>query len=131
FTPARFEPFARTGAHVQRPQWGSTSTKNPKYSDILYVQNLIGTHTVNTMPTQTIDAYRDHGKPRAGTIEEGLDEARSMISQLPGVGIDLRAVTQQLEDNGVEAFANDYKKLLASIEEKKKTFSEGSKSVAR
>jgi len=131
FTPARFEAFAKKGARVQRPLWGSTSTKNPNYSDILYVQDLIGTHTVNTMPTQTIDAYRDHGRPRADTIEEGLDEARGIIAQLPGVGIDMRAVTQQLEDNGVEAFANDYKKLLASIEEKKKKFLEGRKSVAR
>ncbi len=120
FTPARFEQFAKKGARVQRPLWGSTSTKNPKYSDILYVQDLIGRDTVNTMPTETIDAYLDHGKPRADTIEAGLDEARRIISQLPSVGTDLHAVTQQLEDNGVEAFANDYKKLLASIEEKKK-----------
>jgi transaldolase len=121
FLGSRFEALAKKGARVQRPLWGSTSTKNPKYSDIMYVQELIGRDTVNTMPTQTIDAYRDHGKPRAGTIEEGLDEARRIISQLPSVGIDLPAVTQQLEDNGVEAFANDYKKLLASIEVKKKS----------
>jgi len=119
FTP-RFEALARKGARVQRPLWGSTSTKNPKYSDILYVQDLIGRDTVNTMPTATIDAYRDHGKPRADTIEEGLDAARRVISQLPEAGIDLRAVTQQLEDEGVKAFAKDYQKLLASIEEKKK-----------
>ena len=82
------------------------------------------------MPTATIDAYRDHGKPEADTIEQGLDEARSIVSQLPGLRIDLRAVTQQLEDKGVEAFANDYKKLIASIEEKKKKILGGSKSVA-
>jgi len=122
FISPRFEALAQKGARVQRPLWGSTSTKNPKYSDILYVQDLIGRDTVNTMPTATIDAYRDHGKPRAGTIEEGLDGARRVISQLPGAGIDLRAVTQQLEDDGVEAFANDYQKLLANIEEKKKKF---------
>jgi transaldolase len=130
FTP-RFEALAKKGARVQRPLWGSTSTKNPNYSDILYVQGLIGRDTVNTMPTQTIDAYRDHGKPQADTIEQGLDEARSIIAELPGLGIDLRAVTQQLEDNGVKAFANDYNKLLASIEEKKKKILGSSKSIAR
>ena len=119
FTPARFEALAKKGARVQRPLWGSTSTKNPKYSDILYVEDLIGRDTVNTMPTNTMDAFRDHGKARA-TIEEGLDEARHVISQLADVGIDLRVVTQQLEDQGVEAFARDYNKLIESIEAKKK-----------
>jgi transaldolase len=120
FLTPRFEALAKKGARVQRPLWGSTSTKNPNYSDILYVQDLIGRDTVNTMPTQTMDAYLDHGKPEADTIEQGLDEARKIISALPDVGVDLGAVTQQLEDKGVEAFANDYKKLLASIEEKRK-----------
>lgn len=129
FLTPRFEALAQKGARVQRALWGSTSTKNPKYSDILYVQELIGQDTVNTMPSQTIDAYRDHGKPKADTIEQGLDDARKVISMLPDVGIDLDAVTQQLEDNGVEAFANDYGKLLASIEQKKKTFT-GSARVA-
>ena len=122
FLTPRFEALAKKGARVQRPLWGSTSTKNPNYSDILYVQEVIGRDTVNTMPTATIDAYRDHGKPQADTIEQGLDEARSTISQLPDVGIDLQAVTQQLEDDGVESFAKAYGKLLASIEEKKKSF---------
>jgi len=130
FSTSHFESLAKKGARVQRPLWGSTSTKNPEYSDILYVQDLIGRDTVNTMPTQTIDAYRDHGKPEADTIERRLDDARKIISTLPEVGIDLNAVTQQLEDNGVEAFANDYKKLLSSIEEKKRSFA-GSKRVAR
>ena len=123
FLTPRFEELAQKGARVQRPLWGSTSTKNPNYSDILYVQDLIGRNTVNTMPTNTIDAYRDHGKPEADTIEQGLDEARQIVATLPEVGIDLRAVTQQLEDNGVEAFATAYGKLLASIEEKKTNFS--------
>ncbi len=118
FKTARFEALAQKGARVQRPLWGSTSTKNPKYNDVLYVEDLIGPDTVNTMPTATMDAFRDHGKTRA-TIEEGLDEARQVIAQLAAAGIDLGAVTQQLEDQGVEAFAHDYKKLLASIEEKK------------
>ena len=121
FLTPRFEALAKKGARVQRPLWGSTSTKNPSYSDILYVQDLIGRDTVNTMPTQTIDAYLDHGKPEPDTIEKGLDEARNIIARLPALGIDLRAVTQQLEDEGVKAFANDYQKLLASIEAKKKS----------
>ncbi|HXH49319.1 MAG TPA: transaldolase [Terriglobia bacterium] len=121
FLTPRFEALAAKGARVQRPLWGSTSTKNPNYSDVLYVQDLIGRDTVNTMPTQTIDAYLDHGKPEADTIEQGLDKARGIIAQLSGVGIDLRQVTQQLEDEGVKAFANDYKKLIASIEEKRKS----------
>jgi transaldolase len=120
FLTPRFEALAKRGARVQRPLWGSTSTKNPNYSDVLYVQELIGRDTVNTMPTQTIDAYLDHGKPEADTIEQGLDEARKIISALPEAGVNLGAITQQLEDKGVESFANDYKKLLASIEEKKK-----------
>ncbi|HVA00871.1 MAG TPA: bifunctional transaldolase/phosoglucose isomerase [Terriglobia bacterium] len=119
FGDSRFETLAKMGARVQRPLWGSTSTKNPKYNDVLYVEDLIGLDTVNTMPTNTMDAFRDHGKARA-TIEEGLDEARRVVSQLAEEGINLRAVTQQLEDQGVEAFARDYKTLIASIEEKKK-----------
>lgn len=129
FLTPRFEALAKKGARIQRPLWGSTSTKNPRYSDIMYVQELIGRDTVNTVPTKTMDAYRDHGKPQADTIEQGLDEARKVIATLPQVGIDLGAVTQQLEDNGVEAFANDYKKLLASIEEKKGVVT-GSKKAA-
>ncbi len=78
FLTPRFEALAKKGARVQRPLWGSTSTKNPDYSDVLYVQELIGRDTVNTMPTATIDAYRDHGKPQADTIEQGLDEARKI-----------------------------------------------------
>jgi transaldolase len=129
FDTPRFEALAKQGARVQRPLWGSTSTKNPKYNDVLYVEDLIGADTVNTMPSNTMDAFRDHGKAHA-TIEEGLDAARQVVSQLAEAGIDLRAVTQQLEDQGVEAFARDYNKLIASIEEKKKK-SLNSRSLAR
>lgn len=129
FSTSRFEALAKKGARVQRPLWGSTSTKNPDYSDIMYVQELIGRDTVNTMPTKTIEAYRDHGKPEADTIEQGLDEARKIVSALPDVGIDLGAVTQQLEDDGVKAFADSYNQLLESLEKKKRAFA-GSKQVA-
>jgi transaldolase/glucose-6-phosphate isomerase len=120
FSTPRFEALAKKGARVQRMLWASTSTKNPKYSDILYVQDLIGPDTVNTMPLATMTAYRDHGKPRA-TVEEDLEGARSVMTQLKECGIDLRAITQKLEDQGVELFARDFEKLLGVIEEKRKS----------
>jgi transaldolase/glucose-6-phosphate isomerase len=121
FSSLRFQVLAAKGARVQRMLWASTGTKNPKYSDTVYVEPLIGPHTINTMPIATMDAYRDHGKPRT-TIMEGLDEARSVMTQLAGVGIDLAAITRKLEEQGVEAFAQDYAKLLASINEKSRQF---------
>ena len=129
FTSERWRRLEAMGAKPQRLLWASTSTKNPSYSDVKYVEPLIGPNTVNTMPPETINAYRDHGKPEPDTIEQGLDEARKMISMLQGVGIDLNAVTQQLEDDGVKAFADSYHQLLESIEKKKRVFT-GSKRVA-
>jgi transaldolase/glucose-6-phosphate isomerase len=118
---ARFQALALEGARVQRMLWASTGTKNPKYSDTLYVDTLIGPETVNTMPAATLAAYRDHGKPRT-TIEEGLDEARSTMKQLAEFGIDLAAITRKLEDQGVDSFAKDYGKLLAALAEKRLIF---------
>jgi transaldolase/glucose-6-phosphate isomerase len=114
----RFQELAKKGARVQRMLWASTSTKNPKYTDVLYVVNLIGPDTINTMPIATIMAFRDHGKVRA-TIEEGVDEARQALVQLEEVGIRLRAITQKLEDQGVESFARDYEKLLSVLDQKR------------
>ena len=99
--------------------WASTGTKNPKYSDVIYVEPLVGPDTINTMPAATLAAYRDHGKPHT-TIAEGVDEARCVLAQLGEVGVDLGAITSKLEDQGVEAFAKDYQKLLASITEKRR-----------
>jgi transaldolase/glucose-6-phosphate isomerase len=118
FAGPRFQTLAQKGARVQRMLWASTSTKNPKYRDILYAEELIGPDTVDTMPASTLDAFRDHGRVRA-TIEEGLAEARQVMAQLAEVGIDMAAVTRQLEEQGVEAFAKDYQKLLNSIAEKR------------
>jgi transaldolase/glucose-6-phosphate isomerase len=118
FGGSRFQSLAQKGARVQRMLWASTSTKNPKYRDILYAEELIGPDTVDTMPASTLDAFRDHGKVRA-TIEEGLAESRQVMAQLAEVGIDMAAVTRQLEEQGVEAFAKDYQKLLNSIAEKR------------
>jgi len=102
-----FAEQRQRGARVQRCLWGSTSTKNPAYSDVLYVENLIGPDTVNTVPPATLDAFRDHGHPRA-TIQEGLDEAEAMLDRLGRIGIDLNAITEQLQADGVAAFAESY-----------------------
>jgi transaldolase len=116
------EPFARlraAGAPVQRLLWASTSTKNPDYPDTLYVDELIGPQTVNTMPPQTIDAFRDHGVV-AATLEQGLDEAQLVLDNLAELGIDLDDVTDRLQVNGVAAFARSFDALLASLDEKLK-----------
>ncbi len=122
FSGPRFQALASKGARVQRMLWASTGTKNPKYSDTLYVDTLIGPDTVNTMPVATLDAYRDHGKP-ASRIAEGLDESRAVMTQLAEAGIDLAAITRKLEDQGVDAFTKDYGKLLAALTEKRKQYS--------
>jgi transaldolase len=101
--------------------WASTSTKNPNYRDILYAEELIGPDTVDTMPAATLEAFRDHGRVRA-TIEEGLAESRQVMAQLAAVGIAMAAVTRKLKEQGVEAFVNDYQKLLNSIAEKRWRF---------
>jgi len=121
FSGPRFQRLAQKGARVQRMLWASTGTKNPKYSDVLYVENLIGPDTINTMPVATMDAYRNHGQPRQ-TIEEGMDEARQNRERLAAVGIDLGVVTRKLEDEGVESFAKDFRKLISTIGEKRSQF---------
>jgi transaldolase len=118
FGDARFAALRAKGARVQRPLWASTSTKNPKYPDTLYVDALIGRDTVNTLPPETIDAFRDHGKPRL-TIEEDLAGARQVLQDLEGVGVSMNAVTRQVLDEGIVKFEQAFDQLLASIEEKK------------
>ncbi|WP_423930028.1 transaldolase [Candidatus Palauibacter sp.] len=107
--------LARHGAHPQRLLWASTSTKDPSYSDVKYVEPLIGDLTVNTLPEKTIDAFMDHGTA-ADTLGEGVDEARRTMERLAAVGIDLDAVTNQLLAEGVEKFAVPFNRLLASLE---------------
>ncbi len=123
FGAPRFKELAEKGARVQRMLWASTSTKNPQYSDVLYVENLIGAETVNTMPSSTMTAFREHGKVRA-TVEEGLDDAWRVFAQLKEVGIDFHAIAQTLEDQGVEKFAKSFEKLLDCIVEKRKNLLE-------
>ena len=119
FESPRFRKLQENGARLQRPLWASTSTKNPAYSDILYVQELIGAHTVNTMPMSTIQAFLDHGEVRL-SIENALPEARSYFDQLSNLGIRMEDVTRELEIEGVDSFAKSYLNLLAVIHEKSK-----------
>lgn len=105
------------GARVQRPLWASTSTKNPAYRDVLYVETLIGPHTVNTLPPDTLEAFLDHGEARS-SIGEDIARARADLAALPGLGIDLDAVTAELEREGVAAFQDAWDKLLAGVREK-------------
>ncbi|HEX8685737.1 MAG TPA: transaldolase, partial [Pyrinomonadaceae bacterium] len=118
FHGARFAELKSKGAQVQRCLWASTGTKNPNYSDVLYVDNLIGPETVNTVPPATYTAIRDHGRV-APTLEEGLDECRALIGQLAEVGIDLKAVTEKLQRDGLSAFVNSFDTLSESIEAKR------------
>ena len=110
FGSERFKRLQAKGAKVQRPLWASTGTKNAAYSDILYVQELIGPDSVNTMPPKTIDAFRDHGVARR-TIDEGIDEARRVLGSLAEAGISIDAVTDQLQKDGVEAFSRSFNEI--------------------
>ena len=116
FGGTRWRILADHGARVQRLLWASTSTKNPEYSDVKYVEPLIGPETVNTLPLETLEAYRDHGDPEL-RIEDDLDRARQVPALLPEVGIDLDRVTAQLVDEGIEKFNEPYDKLMAKLEE--------------
>ncbi|MCA1633654.1 MAG: bifunctional transaldolase/phosoglucose isomerase [Acidobacteria bacterium] len=118
FHGERFAALKAKGAQVQRCLWASTGTKNPKYSDVLYIDNLIGTETVNTVPPATYTAIRDHGKV-ALTLEEGLDECRALVGGLGEIGIDLKAVTEKLQKDGLDAFVNSFDTLVESIEAKR------------
>ena len=118
---SRWRRLADRGARVQRPLWASTSTKNPHYPDTLYVDNLIGPDTVNTLPLETLDAWIDHGRADL-TLMSGLEEAQQQLGALAATGVDLDAVTDQLTRDGVQAFADSYNHLLASIEEKRRRY---------
>lgn len=117
FRTPRFEELQIEGAQLQRPLWASTSTKNPNYPDTYYVDNLIGPDTVNTLPPQTLEAFRDHGVVR-NTIEEGLEEAEESLKNLEELGISMREVTDQLEREGVEKFASSYMNLVDTVRAK-------------
>jgi transaldolase len=118
FASARFKKLQKKGAKIQRLLWASTSTKNPAYSDTLYVEELIGKNTINTLPPATIDAYQDHGKP-ADRIEKGLKEAAAQMRKLEDLNINFEDVTKRLTEEGVMLFANSYKDLIGAIAKKK------------
>ena len=117
FGGSRFLRLKRQGFRVQRPLWASTSTKNPRYRDVLYVETLIGPDTVNTMPQGTLAAFRDHGVARA-TLNEDLEAARQTFVRLRETGVDMDAVTHKLQEDGVKLFADAFDRLLASIRSK-------------
>ncbi|HEY6539550.1 MAG TPA: transaldolase [Ktedonobacteraceae bacterium] len=119
FSTPRFETLRHSGAHVQRPLWASTSTKNPAYRDVLYAEELIGSDTVDTMPLETIENFKDHGRAEL-TIENNIPQAKAELEMLESVGIHYDAVTQQLLDEGVQKFADSFHQLFQGIEEKKK-----------
>lgn len=118
FSSSRFDRLAALGAHRQRLLWASTGTKDPSYSDIKYVEALIGENTVNTLPLESINAYRDHGSP-APRLEESAAESRRVLEKLPDAGIDLAAITQQLETEGVGKFADSFDQLMTTLNERR------------
>jgi len=119
FSSPRWEALAAKGAQTQRVLWASTSTKNPNYRDVLYVEELIGPDTVNTIPPATLDAFRDHGKPRP-SLTENLDGARKTMTDLAAVGIVMKEVTDKLTIDGVKLFADAFDTLLAAVEKSTK-----------
>ena len=115
FSGARWEKLAAKGAQTQRVLWASTSTKNPNYRDVIYVEELIGKDTVNTMPPATIDAFRDHGKLR-NSLTEDVPGAQKVMDELGRAGISIKEVTDKLTNDGVKLFADAFDKLLAAVE---------------
>src|SRR5581483_3659128 len=115
FSGPRWEFLAGKGAYPQRCLWASTSTKNPEYRDVLYVEELIGPETVNTMPEETIRAFQDHGEVRGDTVLEGLDAAHEVFERVAAVGVDYDDVTLTLELEGVQKFADSFAELLAGV----------------
>jgi transaldolase len=114
FSGPRWEALAARGARRQRLLWASTSVKNPRYRDVMYVEELIGADTINTMPVETLAAFRDHGRARA-SLEADLQEAETTLAELAEVGISLREVTDHLIDDGIQKFQEPFDKLLAAL----------------
>lgn len=114
FESDRFRNLTAHGARAQRLLWASTGTKNPEYSDVKYIEALIGPDTVNTFPVETLEAYRDHGEPNA-SLEKDVAEAARVLKQLPTLGINIDTITRQLEDEGVEKFNKLFDKLIETL----------------
>ena len=118
FTSARWQKLADNGAKTQRVLWASTSTKNPDYRDVLYVEELIGQDTINTLPDATLDAFRDHGR-LSSTLEDGLTEARAIMHTVAEIGISMDEVADQLVKEGVKKFVDPFEDLINAIEQKR------------
>jgi transaldolase len=123
FLGDRFKPIAAKGGRVQKVLWASTGTKNPQYSDVKYVEPLIGPHSVNTVPVETLDAYRNHGDP-APRLAEGLENATAMLSRLTDIGIDIDKQTQRLENEGIEKFNDAYDAVVDALAKHRESISE-------
>ncbi|MDX6480193.1 MAG: transaldolase [Gaiellaceae bacterium] len=121
FQGERWEYLKSKGARVQAPLWASTSTKNPEYRDVMYVEELIGPNTVNTMPLETIEAFQDHGEVRGDTVTEGIDEAHQVFADLAEAGVDYDDVVLTLEQEGVQKFADSFEELLQGVAAKRET----------
>lgn len=120
FSGARWDALAAKGANLQRPLWASTSTKNPAYPDTMYIAELVGPHTVNTVPENALLAFADHGVARGNTVEEDVAGAQAALQRLAAAGIDMRDVTERrLVDEGVKSFGNSFDKLLAELRKKR------------
>ena len=122
FSGERWQKLSNNGARVQKPLWASTSTKDPLYPDVRYVETLIGPHTVNTLPDETIDAFADHGKLIENSIEHDIDEARQTFENLGKLGVDINFVTRQLVNEGIQKFISPYDNLMKTLADKRSQF---------
>ena len=120
-----FAELARRGARVQRPLWASTGTKTPDYSDVLYLESLVGPDTVTTVPPKTMDAFRDHGRVRSTLGADTDGEATATLSKVDVLGLDLHAITEQLQIDGIAAFASSFEQLIETVDVKRRTFLTG------
>jgi len=123
FNSERWKKLAAKGARKQRLLWASTSTKNPDYYDLLYVDSLIGPDTVNTMPPDTIKAFIDHGKVKS-TLNEGIDEAKTQLKKLKDLGVDINKITDKLLVDGVKSFSDSFESLINNLKDKVKKVNE-------
>ncbi len=121
FQGERWEYLRSKGARPQGPLWASTSTKNPAYRDVIYVEELIGPDTVNTMPLETIEAFQDHGEVRGDTVTKGVKKAHAFLEDLAAAGVDYDDVTETLEAEGVQKFADSFTELLDGVRAKRET----------
>jgi len=126
FSGENWEHLKKRGARLQRPLWASTGTKNPAYSDVLYVEELVGPDTINTMPPATLNAFRDHGKVRSA-IEEDLEKAEEALNSLASLGVDLGEITEKLQADGVDSFADSFDSLLDTLKDKRQEIIHGLK----